>query len=96
MATVRELQKLATKLGFRGLKSFAEIYKGGAKQTFGHPQNSMWTLTVHIDNNDVVSHIEIHRTYFTQTPQIIALHEFLGKEGKPLNEAIAFVENFKK
>lgn len=76
MSKLRNLQKIATRLGYRGMKSFAEIYRGGTINTFGHPQNSMWTFTILLTTDDKVCGIEVHRTYFKATPQMELLAAF--------------------
>lgn len=90
--TIRELQKIATSLGFRGLKSFAELYRGGTKTAFGHPQNSMPTLWIHLKpNTDQVRCIEVHSTYFKPTSKVIEVNNFIGENTKSVTELIKFL-----
>lgn len=90
--TIRQLQKIATSLGYRGLKSFAELYVGGTKTAFGHPQNSAPTLWIHLKpNTDQVQGIEVHTTYFKITDEVISVNKFIGDGTKSVSEIIEFL-----
>lgn len=91
--TMRELQKLATRLGFRGLKSYRELYTGGAINTFGHPQNSIWTLTILLNPEGLCRGIEVHSTYFKSTEQIQRLNRVLSfKNPQSIDWCINFLK----
>ena len=91
--TKRQLQKIATQMGFRGMKSFADMYKGGTLNAFGHPQNSMTTLTVKLTLDDKVCGIELNTKYFTTTPQIIAFNNVVNYDNPvEVIEAIQIAE----
>jgi hypothetical protein len=91
--TIRELQKLATRLGFRGMKSFAELYRGGTLTAFGHKENSAPTFWIHLTTDYKVESIEVHKTYFQPTVQIINVNEFVADSPKTIKEVIIFLNN---
>ena len=95
--TKRQLQKIATQMGFRGMKSFADMYKGGNPNAFGHPQNSMTTLTVQLTVDGDVRGIELNTKYFTPTPQIIAFNKLVDFDSPVgIIEAIKIANNYQK
>ena len=77
LPTKRQLQKIATSMGFKGMKSFADMYKGGTFNAFGRPDCSMTILTVVLTLDNKVCGIDLNRTHFTPTPQIIAFNKLV-------------------
>jgi hypothetical protein len=67
--TIKELSKLANKLGYGKLTSYQTLWNS-VINTFGKRDASMWFLTIQLNDDDKVVGIEINTTYFKATEQI--------------------------
>lgn len=86
-------KSLCSLLGYKGLKSMSEMYKGGTYNAFGHPQSSARTLTLEINASDRIVGIDLHAIYVKPTPEVLSLVAEIAKhpEGMTLTDCIAFV-----
>ena len=65
-------------MGFRGLKSMNDLYRGGTLNAFGHSNNSATTLTVQLTQDNKVYGIELNTKYFAMTEQIKKFNEVVN------------------
>ena len=87
------LFKISTRLGFKGVKSYSNIYKGGSINTFGNKNNSVSFFTIHLNKNeDSVLRIETNTTYFKPTEQINKINSLVSFENPmALNDVLTYL-----
>ena len=68
------LNKLAKKLKFGAVTSYAKLWNTSIN-TFGHHTASMWFFTIQLNDNNQIVGIDIHRTYFNHTPQTTIINK---------------------
>lgn len=92
MATIKELSKLAKKLGYGTLTSYYTLW-GTVKNTFGMRDASMWFLTIQLNDDNKVVGIEINTTYFKATEQVKKINKVANFDN-PISvaEAIELLE----
>ena len=68
-------------LGYRGLKSYADLCTKGSVNVWGRSENSAPTLTHHINNEGKIYFVETNTTYFKPMPQVTDLNRYLEENG---------------
>ena len=69
------------KLGFVNLQSYSKLFKGGNPLTFGKPTQSMWTISFHVNDENDITAIEVHSTYFEVTKQVQVIRDYISQNG---------------
>ena len=67
---IKKLNKLSKQLGFKGVKSYNKMY-GTAINTFGSPSSSMWSFTINLNKENLITGVEINSTYQASFKQIL-------------------------